>query len=60
MTESQYLKPCPFCGGEAYLSQGQIGPAKAIADYVECLECAASADMFYDKYLAIEAWNRRI
>jgi Lar family restriction alleviation protein len=57
MTHDLYA--CPFCGGEASMSTGKIGPARAIADYVECLTCAASSDMFFSKEQAIEAWNKR-
>lgn len=56
MTE---LKACPFCGGEASLSQGQMGPTRAQADYVECLDCAASGEMFFSKDMAMRVWNAR-
>lgn len=47
------LKPCPFCGGEAELSNG--GPGNW---YVRCPTCkATSNDMAGDR--AIAAWNTR-
>ena len=61
MTEpTQELLPCPFCNGEASLSQGQIGIMRAIAHYVECIDCAASSDMKFQIGEAINAWNKRI
>lgn len=49
------LKPCPFCGGEAHLSNWSDGA------YVWC-ECGVKTEVYLhsgcvDK--AIEAWNRR-
>lgn len=58
MTE---LKPCPFCGGEAFVRY--IMPCSA----VQCEKCGASTGIYSDYYeevdgrsKAIEAWNRRI
>lgn len=53
------LKLCPFCNGEASFSTGQIGISRAIAHYVECLECAASSDMKFSMMETKEAWNKR-
>lgn len=46
------LKPCPFCGGTAELSEGRTGDDKPWL-YIECttLECGAIADP--------EVWNTR-
>ena len=64
------LKPisdCPFCGGEASLSECQINSMKHA--YVECLECAASSDASETPILkksnqaeleAIVLWNKRV
>ncbi len=49
------IKPCPFCGGEAYATKGQVFFSPVY--YVTCSECgannylAASAGVFipYDK-----------
>ncbi len=54
------LKPCPFCGGEASLSMGQMGVTRAQAYYIECDNCAASSEMFFDGNRAIKAWNNRV
>lgn len=61
------LKPCPFCGGDGKIVTGVTSgvPRRATA-YVKCVECGASAGLFYDfaadgsfVFKAIEAWNRR-
>lgn len=57
---NEELKNCPFCGGEASLSEGQMGSARAIAYFVECIECAATSDMLFSTVEAIEKWNSRI
>jgi len=54
------LKMCPFCGGEPSLSTGQIGAARAVAFYIECIDCASSSDMRYQPDKAAELWNKRI
>lgn len=47
------LKPCPFCGGEADVSEGTQGGHEARPWwYVECIKCAAMAD-------SVDAWNSR-
>lgn len=69
------LKPCPFCGGEAYLEDHHRafirGQTTRVA-YVRCRKCNARTGRFeLGKHgggsnsaeavrLAIEAWNRRI
>ena len=45
------LKPCPFCGGEASKSMGLL-PDKTPFEYVECIDCAATAE-------SVEGWNTR-
>lgn len=71
MTE---LKPCPFCGGEAYLERSHRafidGKSTKVA-LVRCKKCNARTERFCLKnfgrtshsveaeILAIEAWNRR-
>ena len=47
------LKPCPFCGGEAYIEIICNGLVE-----VWCKECSASVPAKY-KNKAIERWNRR-
>ena len=48
------LRECPFCGGEAYLSDYSTKP------YAYCNTCGASMpDRHQTEAEAIEAWNRR-
>lgn len=67
MTE-QKLKPCPFCGGEAYArfvkDKGAFGYTS-----VECKKCGAVpyVHMAYNNLSkeeavmgVVEAWNRRV
>lgn len=57
------LKPCPFCGGKAELSDGMFDGK--VTSYVMCLRCAARGEFFIvsPRYAsatrATEAWNRR-
>jgi Lar family restriction alleviation protein len=47
------LKPCPFCGGEARLTQTGVSP------YVVCERCSNSTALHGTQELAIAAWNTR-
>lgn len=57
------LKPCPFCGGEAYICKENI-PYHPTSYAVDCgndrCDVDPSTDFFEDKEKAIEAWNRRV
>ena len=69
MSDEMKLKPCPFCGGEAYIEND-------FSDYsfmVRCLVCGAKTRTFMTglndipiddeiaaQNLAAEAWNRRV
>ena len=68
------LKPCPFCGGEAYLEENHrafIGGKTSRVAFVRCKKCNARSGRFeLVKYghtqnsveanqAAINAWNRR-
>ncbi len=44
------LKCCPFCGGEADVSQGEQGGLPYY--YIECFDCSAMAD-------SVMQWNKR-
>lgn len=46
------LKPCPFCGGNAYIGNGRT--------WVRCVECGAETGCYDTEEEAIEAWNRRV
>lgn len=45
---SNQLKPCPFCGGDAFVFAGMVG----------CNRCGASVSTLGNDE-AIKAWNRR-
>lgn len=59
MTNKQELLPCPFCGGKACLSNGELGGYTVI--YIECIKCSTQTSTFYEdeSEKAIEAWNKR-
>lgn len=52
------LKPCPFCGGEGDIAEGQsYGFAR---QYQSCCRyCGVTLDVFDTLEEAVEAWNRR-
>ena len=60
---NEKLKSCPFCGGDAEISQGRFDGKDT--SYVMCRKCAAQGEFFFvsPKYAsnerAILAWNRR-
>ncbi len=49
------LKPCPFCGGEAYLGESWENTKS-----VQCSICGCGTRHFLNKLDAIETWNKRI
>jgi Lar family restriction alleviation protein len=55
------LKPCPFCGSKAFLSEFvydlELGRVKM--QFVECNGCHATTYEYDTEEEAIEAWNRR-
>ena len=58
------LKPCPFCGGEAYSNyKGELTNGAVIRYYyVNCGDCGASTEYNEDKPTqeeAFELWNTR-
>lgn len=65
----EILKPCPFCGGEAYFRIPEKVRGTAFCTVgVECIECGASpfetmvyegADDADKKRAAAKQWNRR-
>jgi Lar family restriction alleviation protein len=53
----ELLKSCPFCGGDAYISD-QMNQGKQFG--VNCLRCWATLPPFFgSKESAAAAWNRR-
>lgn len=62
--ELKELKPCPFCGGEAYLksacSETVVVGIIPVNEYkVICKKCRCNSGEWMQKSKAIEAWNRR-
>lgn len=56
MTDKIELKPCPFCGGEAKLTDLTQAPES----WVECKECGARTRFFSNSEEApVSAWNTR-
>ena len=53
---SETLKPCPFCGGEAFVHI--LGNEIAKGYYIACDECGAKTRVFGYETEAIQAWNR--
>ena len=55
------LKPCPFCGGEAFAANFEYATAEGYWKMwaVECPKCGCQSGEFDTKGEAIEAWNRR-
>ena len=51
--DTNELKPCPFCGGEAdwHINEDAYD--------VLCIECWSGTSVYTTKQEAIEAWNRR-
>lgn len=68
----EQIKPCPFCGGDAYLNSRYISKWKRYMVFVKCDICGgqgkvyssweppAETDWNNDAcYSALNAWNRR-
>jgi len=49
------LKPCPFCGDDAYMSED----VKYHGFCVECSHCVSKTGNHTSKEYAIDAWNKR-
>ena len=50
------LKPCPFCGGSAFILKSGSGD---LLPWVTCIKCGAETGYYETVEKAIEAWNRR-
>lgn len=68
---NENLKPCPFCGGKAYIRNITENNGKCHYKIVcvECIECKSKTDKrisdgYYGKYCSdeeiVELWNRRV
>ena len=55
------LKPCPFCGGKAFLSEYLYScePGRCTTQFVEFNGCHTTTYEYNTEEEAIEAWNRR-
>ena len=61
VTEREKLKPCPFCGGEAWLNDyeakhGDMTPASRCP---QCKSCGCNLGYLPTAGRALAAWNRR-
>ena len=53
------LKPCPFCGGEAFITSLSKHQHKVFCNN-DCVTMPPRHDMWFTSYeKAIKAWNRR-
>ena len=55
------LKPCPFCGGDAFSTEYnyRLCPGGVLVHFVECNKCHAMTNEYDTEAEAIEVWNRR-
>jgi len=61
MASNYDLKPCPFCGGNAYLRMAAIRRSYIIECGEGCIRMPADPnETFTSKEKAIEAWNKRV
>lgn len=56
------LKPCPFCGREAYITGMFVptGDGEINAYLVGCKNCEISFQQSWDYEIIVERWNRRV
>ena len=54
-TKEPELKPCPFCGGDAYMSED----VKFHVFFVACSHCVSRTGNHKSKEYASDAWNKR-
>ena len=55
------LKPCPFCGSNAFIAEWNydLAPGNVLTHCVECNGCHSTTLEYGTEEEAIEAWNRR-
>lgn len=61
--DSDRLKPCPFCGGDAEVDQCDDETSPNWNGYfVQCLRCQASSAVVFGEWrpMLYELWNRRV
>ena len=58
MENSEELKPCPFCGGEAEIVEDRLYGEDYYAG--RCRSCAATSIFEFTKEEAMTEWNRRV
>ena len=65
--DSDRLKPCPFCGGEAEFGQCFFTEDNeyAGAEFISCMQCDATTAPVFPcvddvKRLLMERWNKRV
>lgn len=54
MTDKITLLPCPFCGGDAYMTNANMMYS------VRCSECGAEGARYGLDFKATKAWNARV
>lgn len=57
--DNNELKPCPFCGGEAWIIRKTYGFKKKKYWFVRCECCHATSRAEFTEIDAKKAWNRR-
>jgi Lar family restriction alleviation protein len=53
------LKPCPFCGGHAEISEDHCRPSDKARWFIKCYTCGGSLGFYRDPYETAAKWNRR-
>lgn len=53
------LKPCPFCGGEAYKDEYEHDGSKRVYIQVACEQCDCRSGSWQPEEQAIKQWNTR-
>lgn len=53
------LLPCPFCLGDASISEAWANNGTVEEKYIECIECGASSMPTVLLSTTVTAWNRR-
>ena len=54
--QQPYLKPCPFCGGNAVL----LSESLFVSYQVQCHDCHCGTAWLDNKDYAVETWNNRM